>query len=225
MYIDPQQRQGFVERRKMEQQSNIVRHLRSLPQEIRPPYDWTEFRRRTSRQRTNAYTREGANKKKYAAIAAALLLLVGVAAWIRVTRPGTPETTESGGISGRGGPVSARDTAVTGPGSVFTASGSESSGIAGSAASGSPDSVDSRVAAEERWLVSLPSEPTVVRVGTRAAVAGLEDRIAQLDDFLSAARVEGTQPAKLAAAEEQRARLVNSLVQVRYAETLVSGSR
>ena len=176
MYIDPEQRQGFVERHKMEQQHNIVRHLRSLPQEIRQPYDWTEFRRRASRRRTNAY----------AALAAALfLVVVGVAAWIRVIRPGTPELTYSG----------------------------------------SPDSVDSQVDAEERWLVSLPSEPIVVRVGTRAAVAGLEDRIAQLDDFLSAARVEGTQPAKLAAAEEQRARLVNSLVQVRYAETLVSQSR
>jgi hypothetical protein len=182
----------------MEQQHNIARHLRSLPQEIRQPYDWMEFRRRASRQRTNAYAREAANKKKYAAIAAALfLVVVGVAAWVRVTRPGTPESIESDGISGRDGPASARDTA----------------------------SVDSRVDAEERWLVSLPSEPIVVRVGTRAAVAGLEDRIAQLDDFLSAARVEGTQPAKLVAVQEQRALLVNSLVQVRYAETLASESR
>jgi hypothetical protein len=206
MYIHPEQRQGLIERRRMEQKHNIAQHLRSLPQEIRQPYDWTEFRRRASRQRANTYAREGANNKKYAAIAAALLLVVvGVAAWIRVTRPGTPESIESKRISRTDGPVSARDTAVTGP--------------------GSPGSVDSRVAAEERWLVSLPSEPIVVRVGTRAAVAGLEDRIAQLDDFLSAARVEGAQPAKLAAAEEQRARLVNSLVQVRYAETLVSRSR
>ncbi|MDB6008739.1 MAG: hypothetical protein JWL65_989 [Gammaproteobacteria bacterium] len=182
----------------MEQQHNIARHLRSLPQEIRQPYDWMEFRRRASRQRTNDYAREGANKRKYAAIAAALfLVVVGVAAWVRVTRPGTPESIESDAISGRDGLVSARDAA----------------------------SVDSRVDAAERWLVSLPSEPIVVRVGTRAAVAGLEDRIAQLDDFLSAARVEGTQPAKLVAVEEQRARLVNSLVQVRYAETLASESR
>jgi hypothetical protein len=198
MYIHPEQRQGLVERRQMEQQHNIARHLRSLPQEIRQPYDWMEFRRRASRQRTNAYAREGANKRKYAAIAAALfLVVVGVAAWVRVTQPGTPESTERDAISGRDGPVSARDAA----------------------------SVDSRVDAAERWLVSLPSEPIVVRVGTRAAVAGLEDRIAQLDDFLSAARVEGTQPAKLVAVEEQRARLVNSLVQVRYAETLASESR
>jgi hypothetical protein len=198
MYIDPEQRQGFVGQQRMEQQHNIARHLRSLPQEIRQPYDWTEFHRRASRQRTNGYAREGANERKYAAIAAALVLvLVGVAAWVRVARPGAPQSIEADTISGREGPASARDAA----------------------------SVDSRVNAAERWLVSLPSEPIVIRVGTRAAVAGLEDRIAQLDDFLSAARVEGTQPAKLVAVEEQRAILVNSLVQVRYAETLASQSR
>ena len=82
-----------------------------------------------------------------------------------------------------------------------------------------------RVNATETWLASLPNEPPVVHVGTRAAVTGLEDRIAQLDDILSEARVEGTQPANLMALEQQRARLVNSLAQVRYAETLVSVSR
>jgi hypothetical protein len=198
MCNDPEQRQNFLERRRMEQQHNIARHLRSLSQEIRQPYDWQEFRRRASWQRANAYARAGATKKKYAAIAAALfLVVVGVAAWVRVIRPATPEAIESDAIPGRDGPASARDAA----------------------------SVDSRVAAAERWLVSLPSEPIVVRVGTRAAVAGLEDRIAQLDDFLSAARVEGTQPANLVAVEEQRARLVDSLVQVRYAETLAAESR
>jgi hypothetical protein len=119
-----------------------------------------------------------------------------MAAWIRVTRPDAPVPVESDATSGSA-------TTVTGP----------------------PDAVEARADVAERWLASLPDEPVVVRVGTRAAVAGLEDRIAQLDDFLSAARVEGTQPAKLAAVEEQRARLVNSLVQVRYAETLVSASR
>jgi len=189
MYIDPEQRQGFVEQRRMDQHHNIVRHLRVLPQEVPQPYDWTEFRRRELRRRAKA---------AYAAIAAALfLVVVGAAAWVRVTRSGTPESIESDGMSGRDRPES----------------------------SGAPDSIDSRADAAERWLVSLPSEPVVVRVGTRAAVAGLEDRIAQIDDFLSAARVEGTQPAKLVAVEEQRARLVNSLVQVRYAETLVSRSR
>jgi hypothetical protein len=183
MHIDPEQHQ------------NITRQLRSLPQETRQPYDWTEFRRR-ARERASAGARRSANGKKYAALAAALVLVImGVAAWIRVTRPGMPASAESGAIS-------ASDPLVLGP-----------------------DTGAARAAVAERWLASLPDEPSVVRVGTRATIAGLEDRIAQLDDFLSAARAEGTQPARLTPLEEQRARLVNSLVQVRYAETLVSASR
>lgn len=76
----------------------------------------------------------------------------------------------------------------------------------------------------ERWLASLPSEPALVHVGTRAAVIGLEDRIAQVDDLLSAARTHRDQPVRLAALQQERARLVGTLVQVRYAETLADGA-
>jgi len=184
MRFDPHQRQGPVGQRQMENQSNIVRHLRALPQEIPQPYDWIEFRRR-ERERAHAAARRRAMHRSYAAVAAAFaLIVVGLATWMRGRQ--TPPI-----------PLGA-----------------------------APALVDQgRADAAERWLVSLPSEPVVVHVGTRAAVAGLEDRIAQLDDVLSEARVEGMQPAKLVPLEEQRARLVNSLVQVRYAETLVSASR
>jgi hypothetical protein len=77
----------------------------------------------------------------------------------------------------------------------------------------------------ERWLASLPSEPALTRVGNRAAVTGLEDRIAQLDDLLSAARAAPATPARLGALQQERARLVGALVQVRYAETLADASR
>jgi hypothetical protein len=79
--------------------------------------------------------------------------------------------------------------------------------------------------AMERWLASLPAEPAVVRVGTRAAVTGLEDRIAQVDDLLSAERLDPAQPARLLALQRERTRLVGALVQVRYAETLADESR
>ena len=52
-----------------------------------------------------------------------------------------------------------------------------------------------RISAMEQWLASLPSEPAVVHVGTRAAVTGLEDRIAQVDDLLSAERLDQAPPA------------------------------
>jgi hypothetical protein len=184
MHDDPEQQQGV----------NIPRLLRNLPQEIRQPYDWTEFRRR-SRERTNFEARRSASVKKYAALAAVLVLaIVGVASWVRVGQSHGSLPVASTGMFEDDPPILV-------------------------------DNVDSRADAAERWLASLPDDPVVVHVGTRAAVAGLEDRIAQVDDLLSAARVEGAQPARLLGLEHQRARLVNSLVQVRYAETLVAESR
>jgi hypothetical protein len=80
-------------------------------------------------------------------------------------------------------------------------------------------------AAAERWLASLPREPAVVRVGTRADVLGLEDRIAQVDDLLTADDAGRGQDAAVLVLQRERARLVSSLVQVRYAETLANESR
>jgi hypothetical protein len=84
------------------------------------------------------------------------------------------------------------------------------------------DALPRRAGASERWLATLPSEPAVVHVGTRAAVMGLEDRIAQLDDLLTAARGARAAPARLAALQQERSRLLGTLVQVRYAETLAN---
>ena len=184
MHDDPEQQQGI----------NIPRLLRNLPQEIRQPYDWTEFRRR-SRERASFDIRRSASVKRYAALAAALVIvIVGIASWVRI------------GQSQVSMPVANTGMFEDDPPFIV-------------------DSIDARSDAAERWLASLPDEPVVVHVGTRAAVTGLEDRIAQVDDLLSAARVEGAQPARLSALEQQRARLVSSLMQVRYAETLVAESR
>lgn len=76
----------------------------------------------------------------------------------------------------------------------------------------------------ESWLASLPEEPIVVRVGTRAAAAGLEDRIAQVDDLLTAVQLAGTGGDRLAALQHERVQLVGSLAQVRYAEVVASQS-
>jgi len=82
----------------------------------------------------------------------------------------------------------------------------------------------SRSQAIESWLATLPREPVVVRVGTRAAVTRLEDRIAQVDDLLTSVRLDGRQPDRLAALQRERVRLMGSLAQVRYAEVLASQS-
>jgi hypothetical protein len=77
----------------------------------------------------------------------------------------------------------------------------------------------------ERWLASLPREPGIVHVGTHQAVTGLEDRIAQVDDLLSAAGTQRQPPPQFIALQQERTRLIGALVQVRYAETLADESR
>jgi hypothetical protein len=84
------------------------------------------------------------------------------------------------------------------------------------------DEAAARSAASERWLAALPAEPVIVRVGTRAAVTNLEDRIAWVDDTLTLIDAEGGEGARTSALQHERERLINSLAQVRYAETLVA---
>lgn len=80
-------------------------------------------------------------------------------------------------------------------------------------------------AAAQYWLERLPREPALVRVGTRAAVEALEDHIAQVDDLLTTERAGSAPAARLRVLQQERAQLVSSLVQVRYAETLADVSR
>jgi hypothetical protein len=198
------------EPQQLEKQQVVAQRLRALQDETPAPYGWEEFRRRSYRR--VASPRAGASPR-YAAFAAALVLLIaGIASWSRLTNPRA--TSESGTVAGGnalaegGGAPAERDVREdAGPDGARTAT------------------PDTPADAADRWLASLPKEPVVVHVGTRAAVAGLEDRIAQLDDLLSAERVLGTQPARLTALQHERARLVSSLVQVRYAETLAAESR
>jgi hypothetical protein len=96
---------------------------------------------------------------------------------------------------------------------------------ASAAPAGDPAGAEREDAAARYWLERLPREPAVVRVGTRAAVETLEDHIAQVDDLLSTGRAGRAPAARLQALQQERTQLVNSLVQVRYAETLADASR
>lgn len=99
------------------------------------------------------------------------------------------------------------------------------SAAADQASSAAADHTSDDPGLAQAWLASLPREPALVRVGTRADVFGLEDRIAQVDDLLTAGRLERTQSAHLVALQRERARLVSSLAQVRYAESLADAAR
>ncbi|MBV8783654.1 MAG: hypothetical protein JOZ67_05665 [Gammaproteobacteria bacterium] len=69
------------------------------------------------------------------------------------------------------------------------------------------------------WRVPQ-GEPALVHVGTHADVVRLQDRIARVDDLLSAGRNEGADPAQLLALQQERSRLAGTLAQVRFAEVL-----
>jgi hypothetical protein len=90
-----------------------------------------------------------------------------------------------------------------------------------SVATGNDDPSDQARAARE-WLARQPAEPALVRAGPRLAAASLEDRIAWFDDALTDQRLHGASPAQLKMLQQERARLVSSLAQVRFAEALVA---
>ena len=93
------------------------------------------------------------------------------------------------------------------------------------AARGDASRAEREDTAARYWLERLPREPALVRVGTRAAVETLEDHIAQVDDLLTAERAGSAPAERVRVLQQERAQLVNSLVQVRYAETLADAAR
>lgn len=75
----------------------------------------------------------------------------------------------------------------------------------------------------ERWLNAQPPS-AIVRMPTQMAVTELEDQIAAMDDQINAARLAQPVHAQQAAVlQRDRAQLVESLAQVRYAQILVAG--
>src|SRR5512140_295754 len=129
--------------------------LRGLPAEALPPYNWQEFQRRSL---VSARGAPRLNWRHVSAAAAVLLVVCGVAVWGRWGRGvHDGETGESAP------PLASVQSIQVRPVELQT---------------------DSRSQAIESWLATLPREPVVVRVGTRADVARLEDRIAQVDDLM-----------------------------------------
>jgi hypothetical protein len=74
----------------------------------------------------------------------------------------------------------------------------------------------------ERWLNAHPQR-ALVRVPAQMAVTELEDQIATMDDQLNAVRLSPQPVQQLAVLQRDRAQLVESLAQVRYAQNLVAG--
>jgi hypothetical protein len=73
----------------------------------------------------------------------------------------------------------------------------------------------------EAVLAGLP-QPSTTRVRTGYAVAALEDRLAMIDDRLTAVSLQPSAPETAEELWRQRVNLMNSLVQVQYANLVVS---
>jgi len=189
--------------------------LRGLSPEMPPPYNWQEFQLR-SLQRSAAGADAGLNWRHMAAAAALLAIVGGIAVWGRVGGSGR-HALAGNSVSTEG--AAERMSSARGPAGDVDAIRELGSG------GGAVDrDAALRSRAIESWLATLPREPAVVRVGTRAAVARLEDRIAQVDDLLTSVRLDGMPADRLVALQQERFRLVGSLAQVRYAEVVASES-
>jgi hypothetical protein len=174
----------------LESQAGLRRLLRALPEVTQQPYGYQEFEQRVLERERAARGASGGTRLLATAVIAVAVLAV---LWrLTVLAPAPP--------SARGGAAG-----VPAAGNEPPESGRES---------------DASTMEQERWLASLPREPALVHVGTRSAVMGLQDRIAQVDDLLNSERNARARPARLQALQQERARLVGTLVQVRYAETL-----
>jgi hypothetical protein len=74
----------------------------------------------------------------------------------------------------------------------------------------------------QSWLDAHPQR-ALVRVPTQMAVTELEDQIATMDDQLNAVRLSRRPAQQLDLLQRDRAQLVESLAQVRYAQNLLAG--
>lgn len=177
-------------------EKSVARRLNAAANEpSEAPYGWAEFQRRRHR---SALTR-AIERNRPVAIAASVVAAVLVTAFPFIHSTHDGASTHEHGLP-----------------------------IAPSAAVADTNTGDrqqqARTRAIEGWLAGLPHDHAIVRVGTHAAVSGLQDQIAALDDLLSAERASGAQPGRLDALERQRAQLVSSLAQVQYAEMLASAT-
>lgn len=217
----------------------IARRLRTLADESsEAPYEWAEFKRRRSvRLRMPRLIA----RSRPAAIAVAAAVLVLAVAVVQISRwhipafaPADPADIASRASNSRVQGATSGNLAAT-PGSPedeqTLAGRNVGESMPESILESTPQSVaapdrqvQTRTRAIEGWLADLPRDPAVVRVGAHAAVTSLQDQIAALDDLMSAERVAGAKQSRLDALELQRAQLVSSLAQLRYAEMLASAS-
>ncbi len=185
----------------------LAQKLRELPAEQTPPFDWAELQRRARLPRRRplpGYDHPSPARSVILLAAAAASVLVAVLIADRQIRTIPIRVDRSTPAQGAVAREPVHRTALPSRVSRDDA-----------------DSVLRRAAAAERWLASQPEDAPIVQVGTYVAVTDLEDRIASVDDLLNVERLRNAH-ARVYALQLERAQLVDSLAQVRYAEMLTT---
>jgi hypothetical protein len=218
---------------------DIRQRLRDLPTERQAPYDWTEFRRR---ERKRSWPKRSPVKWEHAAVAAGVTALVAsMAMWGRADHQGVlasgvtapmvasnQPATQAPPVAGdEGSPANEADSSawtdeLNERFNTAAQDRADAASLAAQAAVAAQLAAFARGQGSKRWLARHHAEPAIVRVGPRLAVANLEDRIAWVDDALTDAQFASVNSVRMEALEQERARLVSSLAQVRYAETLAA---
>jgi hypothetical protein len=210
---------------------DVRQRLRGLPAERQAPYDWVEFRRR---ERNRAWPRRHGVRWGHAAAAAGITAMIAsLAFWgsadnrpvrfmphdVASVPQSASNTPAPQGEAAGGADLNAQ---INERFNAAANQRAQAMSMAAQAAVAAQLAALARTQASKRWLEHHSGEPALVRVGPRLAVANLEDRIAWVDDALTDAQFASVNTGRMHALEQERARLVSSLAQVRYAETLVA---
>lgn len=187
----------------------VAQQLRELPNEAPPPFDWNELQRRMQTKRARGLMRRRAVTEHADARARhALAVITGMAVIAMAVL--VASRIERGGGMPPEVRLDAQGAQRVQPGARLSA-----------AREMQADALLARADSAEQWLADRPDDSALVQVSTHLAVANLEDRIASMDDLLNLERLQHAYPSRLRALQLQRAQLVDSLAQVRYAEMLV----
>ena len=198
----------------------VARRLRELPGELDTPYEWAEFRRR---EQVRNWRPRHAVKWQHAATAAGVTVFIAVMAiWGRAAHHEAGVSASAAGVAPQSQQRGGIENGAHENNDVALKIGTTTVAIAQAAIVAAQRANSERAQASQQWLARQPAEPAVVRVGPRLAVANLEDRIAWLDDALTDEQLDDVHSTHVTTLQQERARLVNSLAQVRYAETLAA---
>lgn len=175
----------------------LLQRLRDLPDAAPPPYGYSEFSHRYSRRRLRQAQRPW--RLMAAALAVVLggwLLRHGLLPFMGVdSAPNDPQVVQ---LAPPGEPLEGQLPPAARPPVLLPSANAES------------------------WLNAHPQR-ALVRLPAQMAVTELEDQIATMDDQLNSARLSQTPAPQLLVLQRDRAQLVESLAQVRYAQNLVAG--